>query len=503
MSATDLFVLLPLIVVAVAGTVVMLAGAFGARRELLHRITIVGVGIGLAAIVSVRPYAPHEVTTLLLVDGYALLLLSLFFSATGILAIISRPYLRARRCDGEAYYSLLLFATLGMGVLACSTHFASLFLGLETLTVSLYVLLGYLRNERHSLEAAAKYLILAAMASGFLLFGIALLYAATGSLLLADVAVLAARALASGASPEAAWAGAGVLMLIVGFAFKLALVPFHMWSPDVYQGAPAPVTALLATGSKGAVIAVLLRLLVGGTGGPGGETLLPSVLAALAVATMFGGNLLALLQTDLKRLLAYSSVAHIGYLFVAMAAGGATGGEAVVFYLITYVATTLGAFGVIAVLSAESAVDCDDFSAYRGLGRRRPGLAIVLGVMLLSLAGIPPTGGFLAKFAVISAALAAGRTGLAVAMAAASGLALFYYLRVLVVMYMEPTEDGDDARSAAATDVRLTIETPPAGAAIGSAVALTALVLLVLAIGVYPEPWLQAVDAAVASLVGG
>jgi NADH-quinone oxidoreductase subunit N len=245
------------------------------------------------------------------------------------------------------------------------------------------------------------------------------------------------------------------------------------------------------------VIAVLLRLLAGVPGFGGDGAVLAGVLAALAVATMFGGNLLALLQTDMKRLLAYSSVAHIGYLFVAMAAGGVTGGEAVVFYVITYVVTTLGAFGAVAVLSADADVDVDDLDAYRGLGRRRPGLAVVLGVMLLSLAGIPPTGGFLAKFAVLSAAVAAGRTGLAVAMAVASSIAIFYYLRILVVMFMEPVAEGDDATQATAH----TGVSPPA--ALGSTVALAALVLIILAIGVYPEPWLQAVGTAMASLTGG
>lgn len=494
MNAHDLLVLSPLIIVAAAGIATMLAGAFGARRETLHRLTIAGIGLALVSIGGVRPYVPRDVTPLLRIDSYAILFLTLLFSATGILVIVSRPYLRARRCSGEAYYTLLLFATVGMGVLACSTHFASLFLGLETLTVSLYVLIGYLRGERPALEAAAKYLILAAMASGFLLFGIALLYAATGSLLLSSVAAGAAGLLDSMDSAEAIWASAGVLMLLVGFAFKLALVPFHMWSPDVYQGAPAPVTALIATGSKGAVIAVLVRIL---SGVPGGDTTLASLLAALAVATMLGGNLLALMQTDIKRLLAYSSVAHMGYMFVALAAGGTTAHEAVVFYIITYMVTTLGAFGVVSVLSAEAAVDADDLASYRGLGRTRPLLAAVLGIMLLSLAGVPPTGGFLAKFAVLRAAIVAGRTGLALAMVVASGIAIYYYLRILVVLYMQPA--ADDEGTPRGTGHAAAARAAP----VGSMVALTTLVVVILAIGLYPEPWLRAVGTAVASLLGG
>jgi NADH-quinone oxidoreductase subunit N len=454
---------------------------------------VVGVGLALAALLPARSAVPRDVTPLLRVDGYALLFLTLLLSAVGILVIISLPYLRARRRGDEAYYALLLFASVGMGVLACSNHFASFFLGLETLTVSLYVLLGYLRGERPSLEAAAKYLVLAAMASGLLLFGVALLYAATGTLVLPAVAAAAADLLRGGAA-EASWVIAGSLFLLAGFAFKLALVPFHMWSPDVYQGAPAPITALIATGSKGAVIAVLLRMVAAS---PAGDAPLTGLLGGLAIVTMLGGNLLALMQTDIKRLLAYSSVAHIGYIFVALATGAANGGQAVIFYTITYVVTTLGTFGVVAVLSAERGVEADDLAAYRGLGRRRPGLAAVLAVMLLSLAGVPPTGGFLAKFAVLGAAVSAGRNGLALTMVLASAIAIYYYLRVLVTLYMEPEEAS---RAAGAPVTGGTASPAPA---FSSMVVLATLVVVILAIGVWPEPWLRAVGAAMTSILGG
>jgi NADH-quinone oxidoreductase subunit N len=484
-NASDLLGLSPLIIPALAGILVMLAGAFRARPAALHALTIGGIGLALLSIPLARSLAPRDLTPLLRLDAYALLFLSLLYATLGILAILARPYLQARRREGEAFPALLLFAGAGMGVMACSNHFASFFLGLETLTVSLYVLLGYLRDDRRSLEAAVKYLILAALASGFLLFGIALVYAATGTLVLDAAARAAAALLLEGPAAEASWAVAGMLMLMVGFGFKLALVPFHMWAPDVYQGAPAPVTALIATGSKGAVVAVLLRVLAPDITGAGR---LAPLLAGLAIVTMFAGNLLALLQSDIKRLLAYSSIAHIGYVFVALAAGGADGGRAVVFYMPIYLATTLGAFGIVSVLSAEGRADADDLGAYRGLGRRRPALAATMTVMLLSLAGIPPTGGFLAKFAVLDAAIGAGRWPLALAMVLASGIGLYYYLRVLVVMYMDAEEDAPPLPS-------------PAASPLGSTLALGALVVAVLAIGVYPEPWLRAAGAAVSALL--
>ena len=485
MSGADLWTLAPLIIPALAGTLVMLLGGFNVDRRLHPGLAVGALAAALLCVGMAHGTAPRTVTPLLIIDSYALFFLAVIYVATGLLAMFARPYLAVRKQDTDAFYALLLFAATGMGVLACSNHFAALFLGLEILTVSLYTLIGYLREDSRSLEAAAKYLVLAALSSSFLLFGIALVYAATGTLLLNP----AFRAIADlapqfGQQAEAAWALAGGIFLFVGFAFKLALVPFHMWSPDVYQGAPAPVTALIATGSKGAVLAVLLRA-VGPVGL--GEMSGAAGITVLAVLTMFGGNLLALLQDDLKRLLAYSSVAHLGYVMVALLAGGVAGAEAMTFYVLAYVMTTLGAFGVVMILSSESPHEADSLAAYRGIGRRRPWLAATLAVMILSLAGIPPTAGFLAKVLVLGAAIEAGRLGLAIAMALASGVAIYFYLRVIVVMYMQEEES--------------TLEASSRPASLANAVALVALVALVIAVGLHPTPWFEAVRVAVAAIL--
>jgi NADH-quinone oxidoreductase subunit N len=485
MSGADLWTLAPLAVPALAATIVMLLGGFRADRRLYHGLAVGALAIALLAILMTQGNPPRTVSALLIFDGYAHFFLAIIYSATGLLAIFARPYLAVRERDTDAFYALLLFAATGMGVLACSNHFAALFLGLETLTVSLYTLIGYLRDEARSLEAAAKYLVLAALSSSFLLFGIALVFAATGTLLLTP----AFRAIVDlapqlGRQAEAAWALAGGIFLFVGFAFKLALVPFHMWSPDVYQGAPAPVTALIATGSKGAVLAVLLRAVgpvgladMGGTAG----------LTTLAVLTMFGGNLLALVQDDIKRLLAYSSIAHLGYVMVALLAGGVRGAEAVAFYVLAYVLTTLGAFGVVTIMSSDSPHEADNLAVYRGIGWRRPWLAATLTVMILSLAGVPPTAGFLAKVAVLGAAIGADRTGLALAMAIASGVAIFFYLRVIVVMYMQ---EGEGEQAAAGRPL-----------SVANTVTLVVLAALVIAVGLYPTPWFDAVRAAVGTVL--
>ena len=381
-----------------------------------------------------------------------------------------------------------MLATLGTTVLACASHFMSVFLGLELLSVSVYGMIAYLRRRSISIEAGVKYLILAAISSAFLLFGMALIYARLGTMELARMAELLGQAGAPTALAGDVMILAGLGMMVVGFGFKLAIVPFHMWTPDVYQGAPAPVTAFVATASKGAVMALLLRFASMMNFDPqGGLWFLFSI---LAVASMFLGNLLALHQKSLKRLLAYSSIAHLGYVLVAFLAGGAAAGEAVSFYLLAYTVTSLGAFGVITVLSRTAdrsgddviPSDLDAIEHYRGLGRRRPWLAGVLTAMLFSLAGIPLTAGFVGKFLLLSAGAGAALWTLVLLLAVNSALGIYYYLRVVVAIYLR--DETGPAPQPHESEPRMTV---------AGGLALGVLTTLVVIIGVFPQPVMRLV----------
>jgi NADH-quinone oxidoreductase subunit N len=427
------------------------------------------------------------VSLLLTADSYTRFFVGLILLITFAVTLLSRGALGSgRETHAEEYCMLLVLAALGTAVLVSARHFVTLFLGLELLSVSLYALIAFSRRER-GIEAAIKYLVLAGVSSAFLLLGIALLYARTGTLELARLeAMIGAGARHASAAALAAdpIVLAGVGLLIVGFGFKLGVVPFHMWTPDVYQGAAAPVTAFLATASKGAVAAVLLRYanaLGFLRGGP-----FWMLLALIAGASMFAGNLLALRQSHLKRLLAYSSIAHLGYILVALLAGGTAASRAVVFYLVAYSITTLAAFGVVAVLAATSRpragvvgeageADPDDLADYRGLGRRRPWLAAVLAASLFSLAGIPLTAGFIGKFLVFGAGTASNLWALIVILAVNSAIGIYYYLRVIVALYLAP---GEEAAPAAAA--------PRPRVALSGGIALAALLLALLWLGVAP-----------------
>jgi NADH-quinone oxidoreductase subunit N len=409
---------------------------------------------------------------MIVLDNYALFFHLVVTYAAALAVLMSLDYLRRAGADSAEYYALLLFATSGMLLLASANDLIVVFLALELMSLSLYVLSGLFKRRRDAGEASMKYFLLGVFASAFLLYGIALLYGAAGSTNFDRVA----------AAPRSALVLMGLGLLLVGFGFKISSAPFHMWAPDVYQGAPTSVTAFIATGSKAAVFAALIRLVVAGLRTVQADATL--VFWALAALTMTVGNVVAVVQSNLKRMLAYSSVAHVGYMLVGVVAGGPSGAGAVLFYLLAYTFTTAGTFGVIALCerAGEEAVDVRD---YAGLGRRHPVLALALSLFLLSLIGIPPLAGFVGKVYLFGAAVRAGFVWLAVIAVLNSALAAYYYLRVIVQMYMREPE------GATASPM------PSLAGVLGLAIALVGIVLL----GVVPAPFADLAAAAVAPLL--
>jgi NADH-quinone oxidoreductase subunit N len=470
MTSEQAILLSPLLVLVIAGNGLMLLGAWSRNHRLISTLAGGSLGVACLAAVGVMRRSAEQFTPLLRLDEFALLFTALACAAGVAVVCYARDYLAARRETGEGFYVLLVFAVLGMSVLGASSHFASLFLGLETLTVCLYVLIGYLEKEPRSVDAGVKYLILAAASSAFLLFGIGLLYARHGTL---EFVALADQ-MRAGAGRSEPLALLGLALVFVGFGFKLSVVPFHMWVRDVYYGSPAPATALIAAGSKGAVIALLVRYLT--VLDLGAEPIIRSGLFTLAVLTLFGGSLLALLERDVKRMLGYGSITQMGYFLIALLAGGRVGNEAAAFYLVAYFVMTLGAFGVVAVLSADGA-EASRIEDYTGLGASRPWLAAALTAMLVSLAGLPISVGFMGKLYIFYAAVKSGLYGLTVIGVINAGISVFYYLRVAAAMYTgEPRE--------------------PAPVPVGwspAYVVLAVLTALVLALGVCPGPALDMV----------
>ena len=393
----------------------------------------------------------------------------LFLGGAGLTALISFAYLEREQLFAPEYYLLLIFATLGMMLMAAGEDLMVIFLGLELMSVAVYVLAGFDRRNPRSAEAALKYFLLGAFASGFLLYGIALIYGATGTTNLTLVGVQVGL----GGSPI--MLSAGLALLLVGFAFKVAAVPFHMWAPDVYDGAPTPVTAFMATGVKAAAFAALFRVLTEGFATVGAWR---EIVWWLAVITMVGGNFVALAQRSLKRMLAYSSIAHAGYLLAAVAVGNAAGRSAFIVYLVAYTLMTVGAFAVLGAKGrrGESDVLIDDLA---GLAERRPWLAFALAVCMLSLLGFPGTAGFIGKWYILIAATSAGQNLLAAILVLASVVSAGYYLPVIMAMYMKPAPGPADTAHA---DVRL--------GRLGE-VAIAAVVAGLLLFGVWPTPLLD------------
>jgi len=474
LTTADLIALSPLIVLACSTIVIMLIVALRRNHVLTMALTLLADAAAFALLFVVWHSVPHQVAALVIMDGYSLFYMGLIFAASFIVAMLSYNYLERHREQREEFYLVLLLATFGSAALVSSTHFASFFLGLEILSVSLYVLIAYQRSSELSIEAGVKYLILAAASSAFLLFGMALTYADLGTMELARISLLI------GGKALSTLVLSGLAMMIVGIGFKLAVVPFHMWTPDVYEGAPAPVTAFIATVSKGGMFALLLRYFSRlGLHYSGSLFLL---FAIIAIVSMLVGNLLALLQTNVKRILAYSSIAHLGYLLVAFLAGGSTGTAAVTYYLVAYFVTMLGAFGVVTVLSVEK--EADAMVDYEGLFWQRPWLAVVFAASLLSLAGIPLTAGFVGKFYVIAAGVGSSLWSLVLILIVSSGIGLFYYLRIVVAMYKDAPREGR-------------ITTP--SLSLTGSVALATLTLLLFWLGIYPVTLIHTVQWCIAN----
>ena len=475
MNAADFIALAPLLAVA-AGALVVTALVMCRRcRPAIPWASAATLLAGILLVPFAATASPRGVTALLDVDGYALFFQTLILASALATTPFTAGYLETRRPPGEGlyhgeYHLLLLLATIGAAVLAAAAHFASFILGLELISVSLFALIAYPGDAR-SVEAGIKYLVLAGVSVAMLLFGLALVYAASGSLAFAE---LPERLGDASAAPSLA--GIGFALVIAGLGFKLSLAPFHQWTPDVYQGAPAPVSAFIATVSKAAVFAVLLRYLV--VSGALDHPAVSLVVGIVAAVSMLVGNLLALRQQRVKRILGYSSIAHLGYLLVALLAGGERATEAVAVYLTAYAITMLGAFGAVALLSAPEG-EADDLHDYRGLFRRRPALATLLTLMLLSLAGVPVTAGFVGKFYLFVAGVGNGLWTLLALLVIGSALGLYYYLRVVVAMW-QPAE-----------------QPVPAVPGRGGMSALALLAVLLLGIGIYPEPLIQIIHTGV------
>lgn len=428
--------LMPELVIALTLLIVLVFDLFDSiSKKVLGWMTIVGAAIALW--VSIQMHLDGTVgiqfNQMFKVDNFSLFFNMIFLISTILVVLLSMSYLDRRDKKQGPYYLLILLATLGMMLMAAGNELIIVFLGLELMSLSLYVLAGYFRENPASSEAGMKYLLLGAFASAFFLYGIALIYGGAGT---TSIPAIAEKITAESSSPLLL---AGMFLLVVGFGFKVAIVPFHQWAPDVYEGAPTTIAAFISAGPKAAGFAAFLRIFMEALPNLQGEW--SGVLILLAMLTMTVGNVIAIAQTNIKRMLAYSSIAHAGYVLIGLAAANNDGISSAMLYLLVYCVMNIGAFGAVILAKTEDGESLM-ISDYAGLGTRKPLLAMFMSVMLLSLAGFPPTAGFVGKFYIFKAAVGAGHIWLVIIGALNTAISAFYYLRVVVTMYMrEPEEE--------------------------------------------------------------
>jgi NADH-quinone oxidoreductase subunit N len=427
MTRFDFLFLTPLIILAAAPIVIMIAVTVARNLRLVYLFSLFALFAAFLSLFLIPSDPDHSISQLLRIDTYSIVFLGILYFAAMLITILSYDYLEKLGGEREEYFIILFVAMLGASVLVMAEHFVTFFIGLETLSISLYILIAYLKFRDQSIEAGVKFLVIASVTTAFLLLGMGLIYAETGKMNFREI--LPPNSNLKEISPLFL-IGFGLMM--GGIGFKLALVPFHMWTPDIYHGAPVPVTTFIATISKGAVMALALRLFNGIRGFD--NTTLVIVVSSVSILSMFAGNLLALRQNNTKRLLAYSSIAHLGYLLIPLLTGTRNGLEAAVFYIAAYTVTSLGAFGVISVLSVSER-DSDSIKDLNGLFWSNPFLAIVFTLSLLSLAGLPLTAGFMSKFFIVLSGVSSGLWILAFSLVVNSVISLYYYLRLVKAMF--------------------------------------------------------------------
>ncbi len=435
-TAADFYYLLPELLLTGGALLVLLVDVLLPRREQVALgATLLTLAATGAAVVGFTGVDTTISAGLLAVDGFATFFKSIIIVSALLTVLMSPSYLRVETVRAGEYYFLILCATLGMLFMASGLDLITLFIGLETMAVSFYILAGYLKPSQRSNEASVKYFLLGAFSLGILLYGMSLFYGATGTTSLSGMA----EALASG--ERTLMVSLALVLLVAGMGFKIAAVPFHMWAPDVYEGAPTPVTAYLSVGSKAASFAMILRIFIEG---------LPSLVAdwqllfwVLAAVTMTVGNIAAITQSNIKRMLAYSSIAHAGYILIGVVAATERGVAAVMVYLWVYIFMQLGAFAVVAMLRRQDVIG-DELKDLSGLYIRKPFAAIAMLIFMLSLGGIPPTAGFMGKLWLFSAAIESGLVWLAVIFVVNSVISLYYYYRVIVFMWLKDETAGSD-----------------------------------------------------------
>jgi len=427
----DLISLAPVLVLAVFGMMVLITDLFiGKDKSILVFMSL--TGLLMAAISSLAKFnlPVHSFNGAYVVDHLSVFFTFIFCISSAMAILLSVDFNKREEIKVGEYYSLILFCTLGMVVLASSTDMIMIFLGIEIISISLYILAGVRRKDIKSNEAALKYFLLGAFATGFLLYGMALIYGSTGSTKLAIISkVISGSQIIS--EPLMIM---GVVLLIIGFSFKVAAVPFHMWAPDVYQGAPTPVTAFMAVGPKAASLAAFYRIMTEAM--PGLSYSWEILLCIVSVLSMFIGNLGAIMQTNIKRLIAFSSVSHVGYLLIAIIAKNSLSSSSLMFYMLTYAFMIFGVFGIVVLLGRKGDENLE-IENYSGLAYKHPIIALTMTIFLLSLGGLPPLAGFVAKFYIFSAALNEGYLILVIIAVLNSAISFYYYLKVIVFMYMK------------------------------------------------------------------